>query len=286
MDERHEFLIHRISRLEGRIERQAACREPGDSIALLEELCSLIRHCFGEDHPSLLPRLSQLAALYRRSGDNAKAAATYRRIAALLQTCDGGDALRYAGVLNTVGVLYCETGQPQQALRFFERGLAIARRCLAGDDPNLANLFNNLASAHHSLTHLRRAEVHYREALAILERHPQQAEELGHCLCDLAELEEERKDRRAALRLAHRALQSFRRAAALAPSQLTDNVIRVANVYGRAGDVSTALRLLREVVERLREGGKTCSQELVRWIGFLAEADSGNSDLLWFEALR
>ncbi len=281
MHERHEFLIHRIRRLEKRVDRRDAARNLGDSIALLKELCSLIRRIFEEDHPSFLYRLHQLAGAYRQSGDSAKAVATYRRVADLLRKKPGGEELRYAGALNTVGVLYCETEQPRRALRFFERGLAIARRCLANDDPGLANLLANLANAHHSLAHLRRAEVHYREALVILELYPQKAEELGHCLCDLAVLEGQRQNRQAALQLARRALESFQRAATLVPTQLIDNVVQVACVFSRVGEAPTALRLICGVMESFCSSGTSREQELVRWIRFFTESD-GDDDLSWF----
>jgi tetratricopeptide (TPR) repeat protein len=129
--------------------------------------------------------LNNLAELYRRMGDYAKAEPLYRQLLVVDKHTLGETHPHYATDLNNLAMLYEGMGDYAKAEPILRQALAIIKEALGEKHPLYAASLNNLAELYRKMENYARAEPLYRQALAILkearrEKHPDYATILGN----------------------------------------------------------------------------------------------------------
>ncbi len=120
--------------------------------------------------PVLPGALNLLAALYRLTGDYARAAPLLKRALALNEQAKGANDPALASPLNEIGALYYETGDYAQALTHFQRAYELLQKSKGPDDPATATALNNLALVYDAQNDFAQTETLMRRALAIREK--------------------------------------------------------------------------------------------------------------------
>nr|VFJ60188.1 MAG: Tetratricopeptide repeat-containing protein [Candidatus Kentron sp. DK]VFJ61298.1 MAG: Tetratricopeptide repeat-containing protein [Candidatus Kentron sp. DK] len=117
----------------------------------------------GENHPSTLTSLSNLASLYFSQGRYGKAEQLYARAFASYERVLGAEHPATLVTINNLAALYQLQGRHEEAEPLHVRALKISERVLGAEHPNTLKTLNNLAG-------LYRAQGQYGEAEPLIVR--------------------------------------------------------------------------------------------------------------------
>ncbi|HVS63048.1 MAG TPA: serine/threonine-protein kinase [Thermoanaerobaculia bacterium] len=177
-------------------------RERGDyasAEARFREELELRREHQGPRHPATASAINLLAITLADQGEHETAMELYRQALAIVDEQREPDAEQRVRLLNSIANGLAGLGRPAEAVPYYRQLLEHHVEENRGRDAVwVAFSHDNLALALHDLGLYEKAEGHYREALAMLERifgpeHPEVAQTLGNVssfLLDAGELEE------------------------------------------------------------------------------------------------
>lgn len=120
----------------------------------------------GEDHPTSLATLNNLADMAAERGRFGEAVALHRRILALILPIFGDDHPEVAVTLNNLATALRRAGQLAEAVETQRRALAIKTKVLDADHPSLATSWSNLAVALRDLGDFPEAEAIFDRVLS------------------------------------------------------------------------------------------------------------------------
>lgn len=129
--------------------------------------------------------LTNLAHLYKDTGEYAKAESRYQEALALTKELFGEKHPDYATSLNNLATLYHDMGRYTQAEQVYQHALALREEVNGKKHERYATSLNNLGSLYDDLGQFARAEACYLEATAIRkaalgEKHPDYATSLNN----------------------------------------------------------------------------------------------------------
>jgi CHAT domain-containing protein len=109
---------------------------------------ALRKDLLGEKHPAYATSLNNLATLYHRMGDYAKAEPLYQQTLALYKEVLGEKHPAYARSLNNLASLYKDTGDYAKAEPLYQQALTLYKDLLGEQHPQYVISLNNLALLH------------------------------------------------------------------------------------------------------------------------------------------
>ncbi len=276
-------------------ESLAAAAELGvlyQRLGLVTEAEDLIRTVFeirvenlGEDHPSSLTSLNQLADFLFSQGRIDEVEPLDRKTLEIRRRVLGEDHPDTLRSLNGLAATLFSQGRYIEATPLFEEGLAIRRRTLGDSHPDTLMLANNLAAVYLELGRAAEAEVLQREVVegrtrVLGEAHDQTAmsvHNLGVTLAQLGRYEEAEEQLRRAISV-RREMPGERRSLLFSESYLAD-VLRAQERYDEA------VKLYLETLARQREELGDDDGETLKTASGLAELYSLQGDFNAAEAL-
>jgi tetratricopeptide (TPR) repeat protein/CHAT domain-containing protein len=171
------------------LERQMVAFYASDSyteaIEVALKAVALAERIHLSDHLETAAWLNNLAFLYEKLGQHAKAEPLYTRALTISERVLGPDNPYTATALNNLAALYKSQGQYAKAEPLYSRALTIFERVLGPDHPDTAESLNSLGSLYKSQGQYARAEPLYTRALAVREKvlgpdHPDTAQSLNN----------------------------------------------------------------------------------------------------------
>jgi tetratricopeptide (TPR) repeat protein len=236
-----------------RVKKLADERKYQEAIPIQAKLVEDTQRILGLDHPGFAATINNLAFLYFKAGEYAKAEPLYQQALLIRQKTQGPDHPDTIASLNNLASFYYETGEYAKAQPLCQLALDIERKILDPDHPDIAVSLNSLAQVYFKMADYAKAEPLYQQALQIRQRilgveHPDTAVSLNN----LANLYFDTGDYAKAESLYQQALQVRQRI--LGPEH-PDTVVTLddlATVYDRTGDLTRAEPLYKEVL-RIRQ---------------------------------
>jgi tetratricopeptide (TPR) repeat protein len=212
-----------------------------EGVLLAERALGIRERVLGPDHLDVAESLNNLAALYRRSTDFARAEALYQRSLAIREKALGPEHPDVALVLNNLASLYQDRGNYAPAAPLFQRALTIFEKALGPEHPDVATLLNNLAGLYRDTGDYARGEPLFKRALAIFEKalgpeHP----DVALTLDNLANLYLDTREYARAKPLSQRALAIREKALGQDHPDVAGSLNNLANLYQVTGDFSLA----------------------------------------------
>lgn len=177
------------------VQQVRAARELADAgkrreaVAAYQTALARVEAAFGEDDPSTVVVLNELAYLYQAMGRYEEAEPLYRRCLRLREAKAGTDHLDVTPALNNLAALYWAMGEYAQAEPLYQRCLRIREQHLVKNHADVAETLNNLGVLYQDMGHYVRAEALLQRSLSIWEDrlgsdHP----DVASALNNLAEL--------------------------------------------------------------------------------------------------
>jgi CHAT domain-containing protein/tetratricopeptide (TPR) repeat protein len=150
-----------------------------------ERVLEINKSVLGEQHPDYAMRLNNLAAIYQRMGDSARAEPLFKQALEINKSVLGEQHPDYATSLNNLALLYNNMGDFARAEPLQKQALEIRKSVLGEQHPDYATSLNNLATLYYSMGDFARAEPLYKQALEIHksvlgEQHPDSATSLDN----------------------------------------------------------------------------------------------------------
>lgn len=116
-----------------------------EAIAVAEKIVALAKELVGEKHPDTAEAITNLATLYRETGDYSKAEALYQQALTIYRETVGEKHSGTAATFNTLAGLYYYQGKYEEAEKIYQKVLAIQQEVLGEHDIATATTLNNLA---------------------------------------------------------------------------------------------------------------------------------------------
>jgi len=160
----------------------------GDSqkaIKCYEQALEIDREIYGEKHPDVATRLSNLGLAWDSLGDPKKAIGYFEQALEIDREIYGEKHPDVATRLNNLGLAWNSLGDSKKAIEYFEQALSIVREVCGEKHPQVAKMLSNLGSAWYSLGNPKKAINYYEQALEIDkeiygEKHPDVATRLNN----------------------------------------------------------------------------------------------------------
>jgi CHAT domain-containing protein/tetratricopeptide (TPR) repeat protein len=226
-----------------------------EAVTPAERALNILEKALGPDHQDVAIGLDNLAQLYSKKGDLARAEPLYVRALAVREKALGPEHPLVATSLNNLAELYRTKGDYALAEPLYYRALAIDEKAFGPEHPELAPALNNLAELYRAKGDYALAEPLFRRSLAINAKalgpeHPSVVPSLDN----LAGLYREKGDLARAEPLFRYSLAV--REKALGPEHpLTANSLNnLATVYVAKGDYARAEPLLGRVLAVYEKG--------------------------------
>ncbi|MEH6374508.1 tetratricopeptide repeat protein [Streptomyces sp. KLMMK] len=141
-----------------------------ESIQVHEQLALARERVLGENHPSTLASLNNLAALLQDQGELKKARALHERVWSFYRRTRGEDHPRTLTSLNNLAAVLQDQGELETARTFHAHILYARERTLGPDHPSTLASLNNLAAVLQDQGELKKAQALHERALLTRER--------------------------------------------------------------------------------------------------------------------
>ena len=141
-----------------------------DVEALYRQAYEIYERELGEEHPSTLTTLHNLANLYRSRGEYEKARELYERVREVSEQVLGGEHPSTLITLNQLAVLYRAQGEYGKAQELYERVREAKERVLGGEHPSTLTTLNNLALLYQEQGEYGKAQELYARVREVSER--------------------------------------------------------------------------------------------------------------------
>jgi CHAT domain-containing protein/Tfp pilus assembly protein PilF len=135
---------------------------------LIQRALEIREKALGPEHPDLAVSLFQVAVIYTKKGDYAKAEPLFNRALAIRE--NGPEDPFLAFILENFANLYSETGNYSKAEPLYERSLNILEKVLGPEHPDVAIVLNDFAALYLRRGDDDKAEPLFRRVLAIIEK--------------------------------------------------------------------------------------------------------------------
>lgn len=246
---------------------------------------------FGPDYKDTIVMTNNLAGIRRARGDFGGAEYMYRDVVSRLESKFGAESPYLAGALNNLGTVLRDEGKWEEAADVLARALEISTRVRGPNHIETARAADNLGGINQVLGRLDEAEHLYQQALASIEAamgrdHPLRI----FVLCDLASLERERGDCKAALEFASDARKALEQRTSRAPEEQSRTYGELGQCLwcaGKSRDAIPALETALSSNSRLDRAG--LFREEVRSalaLAYLELGDKAKAASLMSEALE
>ncbi len=157
-------LLSRVGRyMLGHRRLEEAERLLGQAVILGERQC-------GQDHPVLIPRLTDMIELLWRQGKYECAVALSSRLLAIEKQHLEPTHARIGETLNNLATIYADQGNYEQAELLFQQALHIREQSLGPEHPDVALSLSHLAALYGEQGEYEKAEGFFRRALSLQER--------------------------------------------------------------------------------------------------------------------
>jgi tetratricopeptide (TPR) repeat protein len=128
------------------------------AIPMAERLAAIRKELLGDEHPSYVTSLNNLAVLYESTGEYAKAEPLYVHAKEIRKRILGEEHPHYVQSLNNLGLLYHSVGDYAKAEALLVLALEISERVLGEQHLDYAQSLNNLGLLYHSMGKYSNAE--------------------------------------------------------------------------------------------------------------------------------
>jgi CHAT domain-containing protein len=214
---------------------------------LIERALMIREKALGPEHPDLAVSLFQVATIYTKKGDYAKAEPFYNRALAIRE--NGPEDPLLAFILENFATLYSERGNYSKAEPLYERSLNILEKIFGAEHFNVAIALNDLATLHVRRGDVDKAEPLFRRALAIMEKSLGPENRLVSLpINNLAIIYKARGDYAKAEPLYQRALTIKEKALPPDHPEISTSLNNLANLYRQMGDDAKAEPLYERAV--------------------------------------
>src|SRR5262249_11558165 len=147
-----------------------------------EETARLAKAKLGDDHPSTLTSMNNLASVYHATGQIEKALPLYEATLPLMKAKLGADHPLTITLMNNLASAYSAAGQLDKAVPISNATLQLANAKLGADHPLTLSSMNTLASAYLAAGQVDKALPLYEQAARGLEQRRFQHEHAGQIL--------------------------------------------------------------------------------------------------------
>src|SRR6266511_719046 len=218
-------------------------RKYDEALRLYERALAIREKALGPDHPHVAGSLNNLANIYYRRGDYAKAEPLHGRALAIREKALGPDHPDVAASLNNLASIYNLKGDFEKAESFYQRALAIKEKALGPEHPDVALSLNNLVMIYEQRGDYAKAEPLAQRALTISEK-TLGPEHFGvaHCLNNLGDLYLGRGEYEKAEPMFQRALAIWEKTLRPEHPFIASSLANLAVLYAAKGAIAQAVR--------------------------------------------
>ena len=212
---------------------------------LLEALHKAL--CKSKENAELLIAVyNELGSFYRGISRYAQSIAAFERARAFAASDLGEHSGQYATILNNMAGVYRLTGEYTRAIELFQKAAEVYRGEGWADSYAYASVLNNLALACRESGQLAQAVKYLGQALALLEKMPDQQQEVAITYNNLTALYSAQGEKNMAMLCLQRALQSFEKCEDEENVHYAAGLNSLAGFLFAEGDCDRALALYRK----------------------------------------
>jgi tetratricopeptide (TPR) repeat protein/CHAT domain-containing protein len=242
-----------LSQLDQQVTRLFAQGSFSEAIALAADSSNLARHVFGECHPRLATRLSNLAVLHGSLGHYSTAESLSLQALRIWRDALGQDQPEVAIGLCNLASIYRLAGNYAAAEPLYHQALEIQRKRLGEEHPDFASTLSYLGMLNHLMARQATAERFHSQALEIRRRtvgesHPLYAASMNN----LALVYESMGNYRAAEPLLFQAQDILRSTVGEEHPDYANSLNNIGLWYQATGKYSAAEVLLQQALEITR----------------------------------
>ncbi len=155
------------------------------AISYYEQALSIDKEVYGEKHPNVAIRLSNIGGAWHALGDSKKAISYYEQALSIDKEVYGERHPNVARDLNNIGEAWNALGDSKKAISYLEQALAIDKEVYGERHPNVARDLNNIGGVWNALGDSNKAISYLEQALSVSkelygERHPNVATTLNN----------------------------------------------------------------------------------------------------------
>jgi tetratricopeptide (TPR) repeat protein len=141
-----------------------------EAIPLAEQLVTLTRQVYGDQHAETVASINTLAALYEETREYVKVEPLLKEALETRKKMLGPEHPDTARSLNSLAELYEDMSQYAEAESLYQEALRIRQKVLGPEHPDTATSLNNLALLYVGMGKYAKAEPLYKEALEIRQK--------------------------------------------------------------------------------------------------------------------
>lgn len=141
-----------------------------DALPLLEKSLAIWQHMLGEEHPTTLTTMHNLASLYEKQKVYDRAEEMFQHVLAMRKRVLGDEHTDTVLTLNNLAYLYVVQGKKHEAKELYQQALPLCKRALEPLHPVTGSILYHLALLYTEQGNLAEAEQLLREACTFWEQ--------------------------------------------------------------------------------------------------------------------
>ena len=221
-----------------------------EALQLTERVIEAYKGTLGEEHPSTLGSIHNLAISYGKAGERQKALQLTEQVVEVRKRTLGEEHPDTLRSIHSLAIRYSEVGEKQKALQLIEQVVKVRKRILGEEHPDTLRSIHSLAIRYSEVGEKQKALQLTEQVVEVMKRtlgeeHPDTLGSIHNLAISYGKAGERQK----ALQLTEQVVEVMKRTLGEEHPDTLGSIHNLAISYGKAGERQKVLQLTEQVVE-------------------------------------